>query len=68
MRKSLWRVGWSIVVALGLASPAAFPAADPPALMQYQGVLRNASNAPLTGVDRRIVRAARAVRGDLPSR
>lgn len=49
MRKSFWRVGWSIVVVLGLASPAVFPAADPPALMQYQGVLRNASNAPLTG-------------------
>jgi len=49
MRKSLWRAGWSIVAVLGFASPAAWPAADPPALIQYQGVLRNAANAPLTG-------------------
>lgn len=43
------QVAWSIVVVLGFASPAASAAADPPALMEYQGVLRNSSNAPLTG-------------------
>lgn len=49
MRKSSWYAGWSIVVILGFVSPTATPAAEPPALIQYQGVLRDASDAPLTG-------------------
>ena len=49
MRNRFWSVTWLVVLVLGTLTLDALPAADPPGLIQYQGVLRNSSGAPLTG-------------------
>lgn len=49
MNKSFKPAGWVFVTLASLALGAAVFAASPPGLIHYQGVLRNASGAPLTG-------------------
>jgi len=47
--KTRSQVGWMFVGMLVLALPGALLAASPPGLIHYQGVLRSAADAPLTG-------------------